>query len=264
MRSLFLIVLVMMLHLYADGQVLVGPVAGPQVSWISFNDKDNRDLYRQSPTIGYHAGFGLSFRVHDRFFLHSALLYSQKGKRLDGKTDELLKFTARYHYIDMPLVYTVEFKQNLGRTKQYKWFFGLGPNVSYWLGGKGSLENTQLNEILVNRINYKIVYDKAEGEFSDNQMNVNDPNRLQLGLNVSGGIVLEPLGYQKIMVTMRYEFGHSFLSPTSRGEFNLTNEYYDNMQVRPQGFRLSFSYLIDLKTDQSKKGKSTINKKKLK
>jgi hypothetical protein len=256
--------IIIALHPDATAQVLIGPVAGPQVSWVSFDEKHNRDLYQQYPTIGYHAGFGVSFRVQDRFFLHTALLYSQKGKKLSGKTDELLKFNGRYRYIDMPLVYTVEFKQNLGKSKQYKWFFGLGPNVSYWLGGKGSLENSQLSEILVNRINYKIVYNQAPGDFADDEMNVNDANRLQLGLNVSGGIVLEPLGYQKIMVTVRYEFGHSFMSPNSLGEFNLTNEYYDDLRVRPQGFRLSFSYLIDLKTDQAKKGKSTINKKKMK
>src|SRR5678809_932682 len=159
----------------------------------------------------------------------------------------------------MPMYYTVEFKQRLGKSKQYKWFFGLCPNVSYWFGGKGTLENTQLSEILVNRINYKIVYDKDQ--FADNEMNVNDANRFQFGLVFAGGISLEPLGYQKIMITMRYELGHSFLSPTGQCIFNLTNEYKDDMRVRNQGLRLSFSYLIDLKTDQKKKGKSTINKK---
>jgi len=248
----------------SNAQVLVGPVAGPQVSCVSFDDKGSRDLYNQTPSIGYHGGFGLSFRVHEKFFLHTALLYSQKGKRLNGEEDELLKQRTRYRYIEMPMYYTVEFKQKVGKSRQYKWFFGLGPNVGYWFGGKGTLENTQLNEILVNRINYKIVYDKAQGDFADDEMNVNDPNRFQFGLVFAGGISLEPLGYQKIMLTMRYELGHSFMSQTGQGIFNLTNEYVDDMQVRTQGVRLSFSYLIDLKTDQKKKGKSTINKKKIK
>jgi len=264
MRLQFQFAIILICISFAAGaQVLVGPVVGPQVSWVSFDDKANKDLYNQTPTAGYHAGFGLSFRVRSRFFLHTAFLYSQKGKRLDGTEDKLLKFTARYRFIELPMVYTVEFKQNLGKSKQYKWFFGLGPNVSYWFGGRGTLENTQLNEILVNRINYKIVYNQAPGDFADDEMNVNDPNRIQLGVNVAAGISLEPLGYQKIMMTLRYEFGHSYFSPTSKGEFNLTNEYYDDLRVRMQGFRLSLSYLIDLKTEESKKGKSTINKKKL-
>jgi hypothetical protein len=258
-----LIVLLLSSGASAFSQILVGPVAGPQVSWVSYDDKANRDRFGQYPTVGFHGGFGLSFRVHKTFFLHTALLYSQKGKRLEGKEDELLKQRTNYRFIEMPMFYTYEFRQNVGKSRAYKWFVGLGPNVSYWLGGRGSLEDTQLSEILVNRVNYKIVFNRAPGTYADDEMNVNDPNRLQLGLVFAGGIVLEPLGYQKIMVTMRYELGHSFMSPTGQGEFNLTN-YKDDMRVRSQGVRLSFSYLIDLKTEEKKKGKSTINKKKLK
>jgi hypothetical protein len=249
----------------ADAQILVGPVAGPQVSWVSFDDKGNKSKYNQYPTVGFHGGFGFSFRVHKTFFLHTALLYSQKGKHLTGKEDEFLKQRTNYRFIEMPMYYTVEFKHAVGKTRQYKWFLGLGPNVSYWMGGRGSLEDTQLNENLVERVNYKVVFNQgAPGDFADDEMNVNDPNRFQFGLVFAGGIVLEPLGYQKILITLRYELGHSFMSPTGKGQFNLTNEYEDDMRVRPQGFRLSFSYLIDLKTEESKKGKSTINKKKLK
>ena len=246
-----------------SAQILVGPVAGPQVSWVSYDDKDNRGLYRRIPVIGFHGGFGLSFRVNNRFFLHSALLYSAKGKKLQGKEDQLLRFKSRYHYIDFPMYYTVEFINKVGKLKQYKWYFGLGPHVSYWLGGKGHLENTQLSELLVERINYKIVYDKEPDTFSNNEMNVTTPNRFQLGLNLAAGLVFEPLGYQKVMVTVRYEAGHSFMSRDGTGAFNQTNEYTDDLRVRSQGFRVSFAYLIDLNTEESKKGKSTINRKKL-
>lgn len=245
-------------------QILIGPVAGPQVSWVSFDDKDSKAMYSRQPVYGFHAGMGLSFRVHKRFFLHTAFLYSTKGKYLEGKKDELLRFKANYRYIDVPMVYTVEFLHKVGKTKQYKFFFGIGPNVSYWLGGKGYLENTQLTEVLVDHIDYKIVFDHEENDYKDNEMNVNGANRLQLGLNLQTGFVFEPLGYQKIMVTLRYEAGHSFLSPEQKGTFRLTNEYYDDLRTRIQGFRVSFSYLVDLRNEDSKKGKSTINKRKLK
>ncbi|MEI9921789.1 MAG: porin family protein [Bacteroidota bacterium] len=244
-------------------QILIGPVVGPQVSWVKFDDKDSKAMYKQKPVYGFHAGLGVSFRVHKRFFLNTAFLYSTKGKSLDGKNDQLLKFRSKYNYIDIPIVYTVEFLHKVGKVKQYKFFFGIGPNVSYWLGGKGSLENTQLNEILVNHVDYRITYDKAENDYSNNQMNVNGANRLQLGLNLATGFVFEPLGYQKVMMTIRYELGHSFLSPENKGTFQQTNEFQDDLRVRVQGLRVSFSYLVDLKNEDSKKGKSTINKKKL-
>ena len=248
-------------HLTA--QILIGPVAGPQVSWVTFDDKGNKSLYKQQPVYGFHAGLGLTFRVHKRFFLNTAFLYSTKGKNLEGKEDGLLKFKSRYNYIDVPMVYTVEFLHKVGKAKQYKFFFGIGPNVSYWLGGKGYLENTQLSEILVYRVDYKTTFNKEENDYSDNEMNVNGANRLQLGLNLATGFVFEPLGYQKIMMTIRYELGHSFLSPENKGTFRQTNEFQDDLRVRIQGIRLSASYLIDLRNEESKKGKSTINKRKL-
>lgn len=245
-------------------QILIGPVAGPQVSWVSFEDKDVRKGYTRQPVAGYHVGVGLAFRVHKRFFLNGAFLYSTKGKTLAGANDDLLKVKARYRYIDVPIAYTVEFVSNVSKTRRYKWYFGMGPNVSYWLSGKGSLENAELSEILINRIDYKIVYNKEPGTFADDEMNVRDPNRLQLGLNLSAGFVFEPMGYQKFMVNFRYEAGHSLFSRAGEGRFNLTNEYVDNLNTRNQGFRLSIAYLVDLKTEERKKGKSTIDKKRMK
>lgn len=244
-------------------QILIGPVVGPQVSWVSFDNKDNKSLYKQRPVYGFHAGLGLSFRVHKRFFLNTAFLFSTKGKNLTGKEDPLLKFKSNYNYIDVPMVYTVEFLHKVGKVKQYKFFFGIGPNVSYWLGGKGYLENTQLSEILVYRIDYKTVFNKDDNDYKNNEMNVTGANRLQLGLNLATGFVFEPLGYQKVMMTIRYELGHSFLSPEGQGSFRQTNEFTDDLRVRIQGIRVSASYLIDLRNEESKKGKSTINKKRL-
>jgi hypothetical protein len=247
-------------------QILIGPVAGPQVSWISYDRHgDSKGVYKQQPVYGFHAGLGVSFRVHKRFFLNTAFLYSTKGKYLEGsaENDNLLKFKSRYNYIDVPMVYTVEFLHKVGKVKQYKFFFGIGPNVSYWLGGKGYIENSQLSEVIIDRINYDIVYDKEENDYTDEQMNVTGANRFQFGLNFATGFVFEPLGYQKIMLTVRYELGGSYLSPDNPGTFRLTNEYKDDLRTHIQGVRLSASYLIDLRNSESKKGKSTINKKKL-
>jgi len=87
---------------------------------------------------------------------------------------------------------------------------------------------------------------------------------LQLGLNISAGVVFEPIQYQKVMVTFRYEAGHSFYSREGTGVVPKATDYVDDLKVRNQGFRLSFAYLMDLKTEDRKKGKSTIKKKNMK
>lgn len=242
-------------------QVLVGPIVGPQVSWVSFNDKDNARRFKQKPVIGFHAGANLSFRVQKRFFLHTSLLYSEKGKLLDMKDDATFQNKAKYRYIEMPLAYTVEFITKTGTNKQFKWYLGLGPNISYLLSGKGSLRSSELDEILISPINYKMAFGKDKEEVENNEMAVREPNRLQLGLNLSSGLVFEPTGVGKFMLTLRYEFGHSFFSRDGQGILTQSSDYVDDLKVRNQGFRFSVAYLIDLKTDQKKRGKSTIRKK---
>ena len=243
--------------LSASGQILIGPTVGPNFSWTAFDDKDLKDVYDVSPITGFHAGMALSFRVQKRFFLHSSLIYSTKGKILKAENDPLFRNEVRYKYIELPILYTVEFKGNLGGNKEYKWYFGAGPNVSYWLGGRGKFSSSDLSEVGIGELDYKVVFNKDPEDVEDDEMGVEDPNRFQLGLTIGTGFVFEPMGYQKIMFLFRYEIGHSFLSRTSDGVFKPTL-YTDEMQIRNQGFRISISYLVDLKTEERKKGKSTV------
>jgi hypothetical protein len=64
-------------------------------------------------------------------------------------------------------------------------------------------------------------------------------------------------------VLMRYELGHSFLSRTTDGTF-IPTYYKDVLRSRNKGLRLSVSYLIDLRTEDRKKGKSTIKRSRMK
>jgi hypothetical protein len=54
--------------------------------------------------------------------------------------------------------------------------------------------------------------------------------------------------------------GHSFLAREGGGTFTPTY-YQDVLQARNKGIRISASYLIDLKIEKRKKGKSTIKRK---
>jgi hypothetical protein len=259
----YLILAVTVVSLHTEAQILVGPIAGPQYSWTSFDDRDLKDSYNVDPVIGYHGGVAVSFLVRKRFFLHTAFVYSTKGKSVEGKEDQLLKHRARYNFIEMPVLYTVDFKANFGNDKQFKYYLGLGPNVSYWLGGKGEIYSSDLNEVGVRSPRkYEIVFRESSEVIGENEMVVADPNRIQLGLNVGAGFEFEPSPRRKIMCTFRYEFGHSFFSKSSNGVFEGTY-YQDILQSRNNGFRFSVAYLFDLNTAERKKGKSTIKKRRL-
>jgi hypothetical protein len=88
-------------------------------------------------------------------------------------------------------------------------------------------------------------------------MNVDQPNRLQLGLNLSAGLVFQPFGYQKVLAMARYEVGGSYMGKGQTGIIPQATDYANDNRFYVRGVRFSVAYLIDLKTDQRKKGKST-------
>ena len=252
----------LMIH-FCLAQVYVGPTAGGQLSWTRFDNKEFYDTYGVKPVWGYHAGANLSLKVRNRFFLHASLLYSTKGRTIEGKDDRLLTNKAKYNFIEVPIIYAVDWRGRLGNGKEFKFYFGVGPNVSYWLGGKGKLYNSDLDEnadYASRDLEYSIVFGKKPGEATANEMNVAEPNRIQLGVNLASGLVLEPQANQRILVMLRYELGHSFLSRTSNGTFTPTY-YEDVLQSRNNGIRLSVSYLLDLRVENRKRGRSTIKRK---
>ncbi len=254
---------------HSNAQILVGPVVGGQINWMAFDQKEHRDLYKLKSLLNFHAGASISFRAQKRFFLQTSFLYSRKGKVLEGKDFANTRNEVTYRYIDVPILYTAEFKSKFGREKAFKWYFGVGPTISYWLGGKGVLVNDDLNENGINppdyNLPYKIVFKKDSASVAVDEMNIREPNRIQLGLNVSAGLIFEPIGLQKFMINARYSFGQSYLSRSgeTKGEFGLPGvvNYEDELKIRSRELVLSLHYFIDLKNDERKKGKSTIKAK---
>lgn len=246
---------------FSKAQLLIGPTAGGQLSWVDFDKNNSKTDLRMKPAFGYHAGVGVSFRVRSRFFLTSSFLYSTKGKKVEGIGERFVDQKVTYRYIDIPIMYSVDFKANVGKNNQFKYFVGIGPNLSYWLGGKGTLTAYDYADNLLS-FDYKIRFNRPANELQPGEMLVEKPNRLQLGLNIAAGVVLEPQPHQKYIFLVRYEFGHSYLSKESSGIFQ-DIWYQDDLRSRNHGVRLSVMYLIDTKTEERKKGKSTIKKKRM-
>jgi hypothetical protein len=197
--------------------------------------------------------------------MHTAALYSSKGENLSSNADPILRHKEIYHFIDVPIVFAREFKIDLGKNKIIKWYVGMGPNISYWLNGKGSLMNNQLAEDGFTTVHYKYAFHSTDDP-ADNKVYMGDANRVQLGLNIATGWVFEPVGMQKIFFNIRYEIGHTYISKGGVEDFSNfgINEYHGDTQARNMGLKVSLSYMIDLKTSERKKGKSssTIIKKK--
>lgn len=240
--------------------IRAGIKAGPQVSWVTLDDPKFKAIGEIHPLAGFHAGLVLAFKVKDRYFLTTEYLYSQKGKNVTGKIDPNLNDKVVYRHIEIPVLFSMHFKGRISNSRQFKWYINAGPNTSYWLGGKGVIEAGDLIENGIPELKYKIAFGTRPDHNNPDILYIKDANRLQFGMNVGAGILLEPGGNQKVMIDFRYEIGHTQLGNAGSSQFLIPSDYQDNLKGRNKSFRLSVVYLFEFSSDkkQLNKGKSTI------
>jgi len=238
-------------------QILIGPKIGGRMSWVNF-DEPAKDIYKARPVFGYSGGIATAFNVRKRFFLQVDFMYTRKGKRIKGVDDPRLSNKAVYHYLNVPIIYRVDFKSNVEGI-EFKWFMGAGPNVSYWWKGNGTLTSSELDENDIDKLDYEVSFDYDPDLTDANKLYAENINRVQFGLLFAAGLVFEPAPHQSLVVELRYEWGHSYLAD-DQGRYRGVLGYKDDLRARNQGLQLSISYLFDTMIAQRKKGKSTYGK----
>jgi hypothetical protein len=240
--------------------VRLGVKAGPRMSWMKLDDAKHKNIVDIKPVFSYSVGGVAAFKVKDRYFLHTELNYTTKGKISTGKLDPLLDDRVTYHYLEVPALFSLQFKSRTKSDKQFKWYLGIGPNVSYWMGGRGVIKGSDLYENKINQLKYTVAFGDRPDADSPDKMFVEDAQRFQFGLNAGGGFLFEPGGNRKIMIDLRYELGHSQLG--EKGDFIIPTDYDDNLNARNMGFTLSVMYLFEINLDPNvrNRGKSTIKK----
>ena len=167
---------------------------------------------------------------------------------------------AIYHNIDFPLLFRISFER-----KVYDWYVSVGPNFSYWLGGKGVIKSDELDEFFIDQTNYKILFRKAGKEEVDGKLAVNleEPNRIQVGLTFGVGAFFHTLPGQHFMVDLRYEIGHSFLGKDERVDVGIA-EYFENFKSATRLISVNFGYVFEINMGAGQQGQTsfgTINSK---
>ena len=255
--------LLLVCFITASAQIIrTGIKAGPQLSWVTVDDPAFKSVAEVHPIAGFHVGGVVQFKVMDRYFLNTELIYSQKGKNVTGKIDPHLNDKVIYRHVDLPILFAMHFKGKLSEARKFKWYLNAGPNISYWLGGRGTINAGDLIENSVPSLDYKIKFGTRPDHNNADILYIKDANRLQFGMNIGGGILLEPAPKQKVMIDFRYEIGHTRIGTPESSQFLIPSDYQDSLKGRNKGLRLSLIYLFEFssaKRDMNK-GKSTIKK----
>lgn len=221
----------------------------------------------------------MSFKVKERYFLHTEYLFTTKGRKNTDYRDDRLNVRdyvfedrVRYNFVEIPVLYNVFFKGHLKLhgDKTFKYYAGAGPIFSYWLGGKGTVFGDDFLENNFPELEYKIKFGERDPQYNvAEEVYIAKPRRLQMGFAIGGGLMTEPDRKQRIMVDLRFELGHSWLAKSDNEDYvlplilNQNNQDAASLQARNMGIRLSGIYMIEINSNKKvrNKGKSNVKKK---
>jgi hypothetical protein len=247
----------------ANGQILIGPKAGVQFGWVSFEnegqeagDLADADFLKSTPALGVHAGVTAIFKVKERFFLDAELLYVLRQQVIKGRLDPLLKNTMNSHYVELPITFRMNFDGNIGNLK-FQYFLGAGPNVSYWLFSTGKLESSELDEIDLPALKYKTSFKAYEDGDRADRLYIEDANRIQLGVHFLTGLMMNPAPGHAFKLDLRFDYGHSYFASSDYGIYPDLIDYAEPLKARYSAIKIGLAYVFDTKVAERKKGKST-------
>jgi hypothetical protein len=249
--------------IFEQGQaqiVRAGLKIGGQLSWTTIEDASFKDTVRSKPTQGISAGLVFSFKVKNRYFLHTEYLYTTKTKLYTGKVDPRLKDRVSYNYFEVPIMFSMHFRGKVGKDQNFKWYGGVGPNIAYLLGGRGKIQSTQLLENDIREHSYKLKFEERRPNQDIDHVYYSTVNRLQFGINIGAGILFEPIGRHKFMLDLRYTFDQTLFA-NGMASMEIPQDYEDNLRTRNKSLRLSVMYLIESNINKKQRNKGKSNKR---
>jgi hypothetical protein len=234
----------------------LGAKVGGSINWVSFSEKEQKDTFDVLPTPGYTVGGFINFPLKHDYFVQMELAYSLKGRIL--KDNIGLTNTSTYRFVDATMLLRKSFHFNLAPNVPSEWFFSIGPEISYWISGKGNIRAEGPG------YPYKIMFDGVP-DGTTKHLYYTDGNRWLFSL-VAGVGFRAPLGpHQSITTELRFVSGHTNLGkkdyeyPTKLWHGVLG--YVDTLHVNLKTVVISVSYSWAFNSIEQRMGKSTMKKK---
>lgn len=232
----------------------LGVKAGPLVLWSAYGDEfDGRNIDNKLK-FGYYGAGLISFPLKNNYSCVIEGGFSQKGRnvRFGGNQNY-----ATYNFIDAALLLRRSFKFNLGKNIPATWFANIGPHVSYWLGGKGTV-----GSIGNDGTKYKIQFvDSLLATHTDfNTLYMVDANRWLFGADIGIGMTAPIKSTQRVLIELRFTWGHTFYGGLTSANYNWIEFSDRNMRTNERVISLTVAYLWDFDLKERKKGRSNKDK----
>lgn len=224
------------------------------MNWAGFAEKEQKDTFSTRPSFGYNGGFQIGFPLKKGFQLMLEGGFARKGRILtydDGLWANRTVFNMAEGIMLLRKTYNFYLRENVPS----QWFFEVGPDINYVITANGDITYNGGRPYT-----YKVVYDETpNSEF--NQMFYTNANRWLFGLTLGVGFKAPLKNNRHLTTQLRFISGHTYLGKRDgKAVLNLWN-FNDTLLTNIKSVSISAAYTLDFDVQQSRKGKSTLDKK---
>jgi hypothetical protein len=144
------------------------------------------------------------------------------------------------------------------KERYFKWYVNGGGTLNYWLAGNGYIKSYEYHEAAVEQLDYIIKFRSDPGNVREGEFTIYLPeaNRVQVGLVVGTGLLLDFAQRRQLMIDLRYLLRHSWLGREYGVDVGLS-EYYEDFRTLEHTLSLNVAYLFEYNFGDGRKGKST-------
>lgn len=232
----------------------LGVKAGPSISWMYYGDSDNRSTYDSKAKLGYFGSGLIIFPMKKEYSCVIEGGYAQRGRVVEYGNGAY-RNDADYNFAEGSLLLRKAFPFRLSKNVRAKMFVNIGPRVSYWLSGKGTIGSTSNDGQA-----YTAVFEQEYTGLIDFKMYHNNVNRWLFGLDIGVGMQAPIKATQNVLVELRFTSGHTYFgSSEADNAYNFIN-FQDNLRSNEKILSLSVAYTFDIDLKLAKKGHSTKDK----
>lgn len=229
----------------------LGVKAGPSITLGRFGDSDLRDIYSNRVKIGFTVGGFISFPLAKDYSFLAETAYSQKGKKVKFNNNEWTN-KATFNFIDVSMALRKSFNFQLRPDVRSRIQVNIGPNVEYWLNGKGNIGAGGKSD-------YTIAFDK-EPDANFNINYYNNVNRWLFGIDFGIGMDAPINSRQRVMAELRFTFGQTNLGKDDSSSNIEILGFQDDLRMNLKTLSLTFGYTFSFDLKESKMGRSTKDK----
>ena len=228
-----------------------GPLVGVHAYKVAFHHDDEQNNFESKIKQGYRGGAYIEFPLENDFSWAAEGYYARKGRKVAYYGESIVN-DAAYNFFEISVLLRKKYSLSIAEGIPGKLFFNVGPNINYWINGKGKLDSNV-------DLDYEVKFKESDGNIMVNA--ITDANRWLFGLEIGAGLETRVYDTQFFQFEFRFTYGQTYLGDKDSSEIPIL-AFQDSLRSNYRVLCFIVRYGLDVDLRNAKKGKSTLKKPK--